>query len=214
MGQQKAKIKHSTLIADYCEGGYKDVDIEKKIASLKIKWVAGLFDENFHPWKIIPDLLFSDIGVIFHHNLQLSQQCILKTKNYPKFYQELVQTWADVGEKEPSNAFEVCNECLWNNRLITSNGESLYNRLYIAKGIIRVQDIVDQNGLLLLWSDAQEKYSLNNSLILNWQGLIKNIPIKWKACFPMTILNFLQLKAMAQQQTKLVLPLELHVRYS
>ena len=79
-----------------------------------------------------------------------------------------MQAWADVSEKEPSNPLEVCSECLWNNRLITSNGESLYNRHFIAKGIIRVQDIVDQNGLLLLWSDAQEKYSLNNSLILNW----------------------------------------------
>ena len=64
---------------------------------------------------------------------------------------------------------------------ITSSGESLYNRHFIAKGIIRVQDIVDQNGLLLLWSDAQEKYSLNNSLILNWQVLMKNIPKKWKS---------------------------------
>ena len=44
----------------------------------------------------------------------------------------------------------------------------------------RVQDIVDQNGLLLLWSNAQEQYSLNNSLILNWQSFIKNIPKKWK----------------------------------
>ena len=99
------------------------------------------------------------------------------TKNYPKFFQEMVQTWADVSKQEPSNAFEVCSECLWN-RFITSNGESLYNRHFIAKGVIRVQDIVDQNGLLLLWSDAQEKYSLNNSLILNCQGLIKNIPKK------------------------------------
>ena len=34
-----------------------------------------------------------------------------------------MQTWADVSEKEPSNEFEVYSECLWNNRLITSNGE-------------------------------------------------------------------------------------------
>ena len=34
---KRPKIKHSTLIADYCEGGYKDVDIENKIAALKIK---------------------------------------------------------------------------------------------------------------------------------------------------------------------------------
>ena len=33
------KLKHSILIVDYCEGGHKDIDIERKIASLKIKWV-------------------------------------------------------------------------------------------------------------------------------------------------------------------------------
>ena len=101
---KRPKIKHSTLVADYCEGGYKDVDVEKKIVALKIKWVIRLFDEDFHPWKIIPNLLVLNIGgkeVLFHHNLRLSQQCALKTKNYPKFYQELVQAWADVSEKEP-----------------------------------------------------------------------------------------------------------------
>ena len=34
---KRPKIKYSTLIEDYCEGGYKDVDIEKKIVSIKIK---------------------------------------------------------------------------------------------------------------------------------------------------------------------------------
>ena len=134
--------------------------------------------------KLFQIFSFQTLGgkeVLFYHNLRLSQQCVLKTKNYPKFYQELVQAWADVSEKEPSNALEVCSECLWNNKLITSNGESLYNRHFIAKGIIRVQDIVDHNGLLLLWPDAQEKYSLNNSLIFNWQGLFKSIPKKWKS---------------------------------
>ena len=81
---KRPKTKHSILIADYCEGGYKDVDVEKKISSLKIKWVIRLVDENFHPWRIIPNLLFSDTEgkeVLFHHNLRLSQQCILKSNN-------------------------------------------------------------------------------------------------------------------------------------
>ena len=59
---KRPKIKHSTLIADYCEGGYKDVDIESKTAALKIKWVTKLLDSNFHPWKIIPNMFSLDIG--------------------------------------------------------------------------------------------------------------------------------------------------------
>ena len=32
---KRPKIKHTTLIANYCEGGYRDIDIKTKIASLK-----------------------------------------------------------------------------------------------------------------------------------------------------------------------------------
>ena len=33
------KIKHSILIANYEEGGYKDVDVASKMISLKIIWI-------------------------------------------------------------------------------------------------------------------------------------------------------------------------------
>ena len=56
------KIKHSTLIADYSEGGYKDIHITTKIAALKVTWVKMLLDNNYHSWKIIPTILFSSIG--------------------------------------------------------------------------------------------------------------------------------------------------------
>ena len=49
-------------MADYKDGGYTDIDIETKISSLKVKWVSRLLDDNFHPWKIIPNLFFSRVG--------------------------------------------------------------------------------------------------------------------------------------------------------
>ena len=35
------KVKHSTLIAYYVEGGYKDIDIKTKLSSLKIIWIKN-----------------------------------------------------------------------------------------------------------------------------------------------------------------------------
>ena len=55
---KRPKIKHSLLIADYCEGGYKDVDIENKIAALKIKWVTKLLDSNFILGKLFQTCFF------------------------------------------------------------------------------------------------------------------------------------------------------------
>ena len=74
------KIKHSTLVGDYTKGGYKDVDIEPKFASLKIIWIRRLLDSNFHSWKVIPRCLFSEIGIqsIFYSNFKPSEIWQLK----------------------------------------------------------------------------------------------------------------------------------------
>ena len=67
---RRPKFKHSTLIGDYTNGGYKDIDIESKFESLKIIWIRRLLDSCFHSWKAIPQCLLSDIGIqsIFHSN--------------------------------------------------------------------------------------------------------------------------------------------------
>ena len=52
---KKPKIKHSTLVADYSEGGYKDLDIRTKLTALKVAWVTKLLDDNFHPLENYPN---------------------------------------------------------------------------------------------------------------------------------------------------------------
>ena len=99
---KKSKIKHSTLVADYSEGGYKDIDIRTKLTALKVAWVTKFLDDNFHPWKVIPTIMFTIFGGInnlFHHNFKASKQCRSKVNRLPKFYQELIQQWSEVGEK-------------------------------------------------------------------------------------------------------------------
>ena len=59
---KKAKIKHSSLIGEYRDGGLKDVDIDGKILSLKILWVRQLKDSNFHPRKVLANHLLSPVG--------------------------------------------------------------------------------------------------------------------------------------------------------
>ena len=59
---RKPKIKHTSLIGDYNEGGMKDIDMKAKLESLQIKWVKRLTNNNFHSWKIIPNILLNDVG--------------------------------------------------------------------------------------------------------------------------------------------------------
>ena len=59
-------------------------------------------------------------------------------------------------------------------------GDSLYNKHFIMKGILTIQDIIDEYGVLLSWQDAQWKHSLNGSLVFHMYGLTKSIPMTWK----------------------------------
>ena len=88
-------------------------------------------DTDFHPWKIIPNMLFSNIGgleIMFHSNLKLSNHCASQIKSYPKFYQNLIQLWEDVSEEEPKDVSEICEEIIRNNRMIISNCQTLFNK--------------------------------------------------------------------------------------
>ena len=49
---KKIKMKHSSMIGDYEEGGLKDIDFKAKFQSLHLSWIKRLSNNNFHPWKI------------------------------------------------------------------------------------------------------------------------------------------------------------------
>ena len=84
---KRPKIKHSILIADYSEGGYKIVDIKSKLMSLKLIWIKRLLHDNFHMWKHLAKIFLIPLGgvFLFHINLSLSDCCLHALKKLPTF---------------------------------------------------------------------------------------------------------------------------------
>ena len=125
---KRPKIKHSTLIEDYKEGGYKDVDIEVKIVALKIIWINKLMANDFHAWKAIPNFLFDKIGIrsVFHDNFKPSKNISQKISLLPQFYQDLVSFWESVSERQPSCISEIVGQCIWNNTYILKQGSTIF----------------------------------------------------------------------------------------
>ena len=104
---RRPKIKHSTPVGWYAEGGYKDVDIQSQLESLKIIWIRRLSDDNFHAWKSIPNALFLDLGVNagFHDNIKPSKYCMQKIQFYALFYQQLIGFLGESKQKRISKCF-------------------------------------------------------------------------------------------------------------
>ena len=136
---RKPKIKHTSLIGDYSEGGMKDIDIKAKLESLRIQWVKRLTNNNFHSWKIIPTVLLKDVGGVslFHSNLALSDACKLKIDNYPEFYKSVVHLWIKISATDPQSEHDILSQTLWNNNyiLIKRNRYSFQN--FIRKVLIQ-----------------------------------------------------------------------------
>ena len=176
------KIKHSTLIANYEEGGYKDVDVASKMISLKIIWIRRLIDDNFHTWKIIPSKLFRPIGGMsfFRRNLKLSDSCMRVVETFPTFYQELVQLWVIISQLKPKNIDYVVNESLWNNSFITAAGKPVFHQAFLNKNILNLSDLLTESGSFLTWQMAK-KYDLNDGHFIDWLGIINSILSDWKS---------------------------------
>ena len=162
--KSRAKIKHCSIIADYKEGGYGDVDISSKLLAMNISWIKRFLDDNFHPWKILPTWLFARLGgsSIFYYNLQLGERCSTIVKTFPGFYQELIELWCKISYQEPSDIIQTYNQCLWNNSFILTQGKPIFNLSFINKGILKVSDILNESGNLMSWQSGKSKYKLDN----------------------------------------------------
>ena len=138
---KKAKIKHSTLIANYEQGGLKDIDITTKIKSLQLSWIQRLHDDNFHPWKIIPTFVFSKISPlgndIFYPNFKL----VTQYKNIPSFYLNILKYWTEFSHATPLTASSVLSECVWNNSLIIVCNKVIHSSFLSVKKNIFVADL-------------------------------------------------------------------------
>ena len=135
---ERLKIKHSILIADYSERGYKNVDIKSKLMSLKLIWIKWLLDDNFHTWKHLAKIFLISLGYVFlfHSNLSLSDRCLRELKKLPTFFQELINLWTKTCSTEPNNIAEILSQSLWNNsRFIPCKDKPIFYRQLYSRGI-------------------------------------------------------------------------------
>ena len=136
------RIKHTTLIADYADGGYKHVDIATKLESLKVIWIRRMLDNNFNVWKAIPRTF--GIQKLFHKIFKPSQTCKSEINLHPKFYQELISLWEKVCIKEPADIAEIVSQPIWNSLFLQKQDSTLfYSELY-SRGVSCIKDIVDE----------------------------------------------------------------------
>ena len=180
---KETKIKHTALIADYCNGCYKDVDIESKIESLRLSWVKRLCDNNFHVWKIIPVALLDLCGglLVFHSNL--SAESLSYSKTMPSFYVNLMISWEIFSRifpepKESEKLQYSLSQSLWHNLNLKIDDKSFYDKHFADAGLNTVADLFDEKGVLLSWEKYCSK-GLPSTKCFKFIQIVNSIPQSW-----------------------------------
>ena len=96
------------------------------------------------------------------------------------FYQQLIGFWEKVSRKEPLNALEIVNQVIWNNIFLLKQGNSLFYPSLYTKGILKVNNLLDDFGHFMKWASAKLKFDLKEQDAMLWLSVLESIPSQWK----------------------------------
>ena len=179
---KKPKIKRDTLIVAKERGGLDLPEYEIITKSLLCAWVKRMKDSADEDWIIIPSYYLKNVGgpLIFDSNCDLS---FLELKNMPAFYIDILKTWEEIHyvtvRSTPLSKHDIREAIIWNNKSITIGGKSVYWENWHAAGILRIKDLLEEDGKFLSNDNFLRKFKLTTPFTNLW-GLIAAIPLGWK----------------------------------
>ena len=177
---KKPKIKRDTLIGAKEKGGLDLPEYEIITKSLLCAWVKRMQDGANEDWMIIPSWYLKNVGgpLIFDCSYDLS---LLELKNIPAFYIDILKTWAEVHDVKsaPLDKHDIREAIIWNNKNITIAGKSVYWENWHVAGILRIKDLLEEDGKFLSYGNFLRKFGLATPFTNLW-GLIAAIPLGWK----------------------------------
>jgi len=146
----KDKIKRSTLISNYKNGGPRMPDVETFVETQRIMCMKKYLDGYKSTWKVFLDNYISGFGDSF----LLKCSCDVKflPKTLPKFYKECLSEWATYKTRQITTQFDVLNEIIWNNQFICVGGKPMFRNNFFKKGITKLCDVLSDEGELKMSS--------------------------------------------------------------
>ena len=167
------KIKRELLTQDYRYGGIKMPNIQHVMMSLKSSWIKRLLLNN-KKWVN----LFQSISGLTTHNLIIYGDYFitLKKENIKNsFWKDVLYSWVLLQQKQILTSTEdIQGLNIWyNSKILKDNKPFSYNN-YIRKGIIFINDLLDDEGNFLTFQIFREKYDIKTNF-LNYASLVKAV---------------------------------------
>ena len=179
-GSNVNKVKHTSCIAPYNEGGLRMPDVQTIIDSQRISWIKRFFctDKNTQ-WKIFFEWQFEKLGglnIFQNGNIAVKD---IQNRGLTSFYESIVVAWSKFFTKEiDEDKTNILSQSLFLNTQITmlcgKFKRSLFYPKLIKKGIIFIDNIVDQK-LILSPETMKIRYKLTGIETFEYISICKSI---------------------------------------
>ena len=162
-GKKKGKIRREVLFCEYEDGGQQMLDLETRIETARIKCLKRYFYGVQHHWKVLFNQFFSVYGGI--QNLLCGNLDSKTLSEFPQFQQEVIRTWSKLSYNN--------KKFIWNNKAITVNKCTVFNRSMFQCGIWFPEDLFEKGRLTPF--DEWCKRGLDKKYYILWRGLATTV---------------------------------------
>ena len=177
-GSNINRIKHTTMIADYDNGGLKMPDINAIFYAQRVMWMRRYFNTEYKPWKVFFEWQIEKIGGLTIFKNSSIEVREIANKGLMSFYESIITAWALYYNK-PLDEGNFKKQVLhFNKNIITPAGKSLFHPSLIEKGIVFIYDIV-HNKRLKTPNEMKMEKNLNGIELMYYASLyscIKRMP--------------------------------------
>ena len=170
------KIAKNVIIQKIECGGLKLTDMEAKVKSLRVCWVKRILHKRDASWKWFAQHFYETPDLLFYFNCK-SPPAI--SESAPTFYREIHKYWAEIHNFEPTTYEDICSEIIWKNQFIHIQKKHFLWQRWKNKGILTIDNLLDDSGLFLSHVDINEKYDLNCNF-LDVLQIRQSLPYKWR----------------------------------
>ena len=169
---KKDKIKRSGLYQDSDNGGIRMTDFAIMLKALKLAWIPRLLRTSDNSnWCIIPKHYFRSMG-----GLNFLLTCNYDTKFFndlPLFYKKILDFF---NELKTLYLYDQKQELiLFNNKDILVDGKPIFFSEWFNKGILSINDLLNESGNVLTFYEFRDKYSCKSNFLQYYQ-VVSAIP--------------------------------------
>ena len=164
-----AKVKHSTLILEYADGGLRAPDVEIMNKSLKLAWLSRMYS-NAAWFQLADDAFFGPYG-----GFKYLSNCNYGTKylkDLPRFYFEILSYLKEITNKSSSQI-----QTIWNNENVIVNRKMLFKRSWKQAGVEYFKDLKTESKRWLTLDEFELKFNVRSNLV-EYNAVIRAISEK------------------------------------